>query len=146
MSSSQATGMVPGGSPSEEDEIPAYLNSRLAGIRKLLVSLGRRSLIQDAAASVRDSSFEPRPERTTGRHAYKDQAPFGGAGNSPSSGRVTVRPEILRPRTVVDVDKDREPLRPTLPQPLRDRADAQDEIETLPSVRGQYRKKRYPPI
>jgi hypothetical protein len=125
------------------------MTSRLAGIRKLLVSLGRRSLAQDAAYSVKDSGFEPRLERTTVGPAYTDPGPLeGGAseGHSASPARVTVRPEILRPKPVVQADKEKEPLRPTVPQPLREKADTHDEIETLPSVRGQYRKKRYPPI
>jgi hypothetical protein len=115
----------------------------------MLVSLGRRSLIQDAASANRESGFEPRLERATARSAYNAAGPLGGGvaeGESASPARVTVRPEILRPRPVTEADKEKEPLRPTVPQRLREKADAQDEIETLPSVRGQYRKKRYPPI
>ena len=115
----------------------------------MLVSLGRRSLIQDAASANRESGFEPRLERATARSAYNSAGPLEGGiteAESASPARVTVRPEILRPRPVAEADKEKEPLRPTVPQPLREKADAQDEIETLPSVRGQYRKKRYPPI
>ena len=129
--------------------MPAYMTSRLGGIRKLLVSLGRRSLAQDAGLVGQNSDFEPRFEKATVRPTHTDRGPLGGGatqGDTPSRARVTVQPEILRPRPGLEAEKEKEPLRPTVPQPLRERAETQDEIETLPSVRGQYRKKRYPPI
>lgn len=127
----------------------AYANSRLAGIRKLLVSLGRRSLTQDADMAGKDTDLEPRFERATVRPTSAQPGPSkteASEGGSPSSARVTVRPEFLRPRAAAEAEKEKEPLRPTSPQPLRDKADSQEEIETLPSVRGQYRRKKYPPI
>jgi hypothetical protein len=136
-------------SPHPEPVYPAYANSRLAGIRKLLVTLGRRSLTQAAEIAGKDTDLEPRFERATVRPTYAEPGPStteGSDGGSPSAARVTVRPEFLRPRAASDAEKEKEPLRPTSPQPLRDKADSQEEIETLPSVRGQYRKKKYRPI
>jgi hypothetical protein len=135
--------------PHPEPVYPAYANSRLAGIRKLLVSLGRRSLTQDVDLAGKDTDLEPRFERATVRPTSAEPGPSktdASEGGSPSSARVTVRPEFLRPRAAAEAEKEKEPLRPTSPQPLRDKADSQDEIETLPSVRGQYRRKKYPPI
>jgi hypothetical protein len=60
---------------------------------------------------------------------------------APSPLNVTAQPEFLRPRQAVPVEKEKEPLRP-VPTPLR--KDPSDDLETLPSWRGQYRKKRYP--
>ncbi len=136
-------------SPEPEPLYPAYANSRLAGLRKLLVSLGRKSLTQDAGIPAQDTDLEPRFERATVRPAYAEPDPpktEGSEGGRPSSARVTVRPEFLRPRAQAEAEKEKEPLRPTSPQPLRDKPDSQEEIETLPSVRGQYRRKKYPPI
>jgi hypothetical protein len=125
------------------------MTSRLAGIRKLLVSLGRKSLTQDANLPVQDSDLEPRFERATVRPASPEsgspEADAPAVENSPPR-RVTVQPEFLRPRSATEAGKEKEPLRPSTPQPLRDKPDPQDEIVTLPSVRGQYRRKKYPPI
>ena len=130
-------------------EYPTYATSRLSGLRKLLISLGRKSLLQDADSAGNDSDFEPRFERATVRPAYTPpsesevQTP---EGESSSPARVTITPEFLRPRPASEAEKEKEPLRPTTSQPLRDKPNSQDEIETLPSVRGQYRRKRYSPI
>jgi hypothetical protein len=127
---------------------PAYATSRLAGIRKLLISLGRKSLAQDEDLGVEDQDFEPRFERATVRPAHAKpagSAAEASAGDGSSPARVTVQPEFFRPVGGGETEKEKEPLRPT-PQPLRDKPDSQDEIETLPSVRGQYRRKRYSPL
>jgi hypothetical protein len=148
-SSRQATKNELADSPRPEPVYPAYANSRLAGIRKLLVSLGRRSLTQAADIAGKDTDLEPRFERATVRPTSAEPGPSkteASDGGSPSPARVTVRPEFLRPRAAAEVEREKEPLRPTSPQPLRDKADSQEEIETLPSVRGQYRRKKYPPI
>lgn len=137
----------PPGSSSLEQEYPAYMTSRLAGIRKLLVNLGRKSLSQDVASQ--ESGMDSRFEKATVRPASTDPEPIGERGSgSPaaSPARVTVQPEFIRPKPVAELEKEKEPLRPTSPHPLRDRPESPDEVETLPSVRGQYRRKRYPPI
>jgi len=124
-----------------------YPPSRLSGLRNLLVSLGRRSLGQDDDLPVgSDSEIEPRFERATLRPAYQDS--IGSADSAPEnsvSPRLTAHPEFLPPRPASEAEKDREKeaVRPTPPR--RDTADG-EEIQTLPSWRGQYRKKRYPPI
>ncbi len=134
--------------PMERAE-PRYTTaSRLGGLRNLLVSLGRRSL-KDAELAGDEPDLEPRFERATIRPAYPDaEAPVGdidSAATGPSPVRVTAQPEFIRPKTMPEIEKEKESVRPT-PPPRRDSKEAQDEIQTLPSWRGQYRKKRYPQI
>jgi hypothetical protein len=112
------------------------------------MTLGQRSLKQDDITG-KETDLEPRFERATMRPTTVEPGPMkpeASEGGSASTARVTVRPEFLRPRAASDAEREKEPLRPTSPQPIRDKADSQEEIETLPSVRGQYRKKKYPPI
>lgn len=124
-----------------------YPPSRLSGLRNLLVSLGRRSLSQaDGLPDTSDPDIEPRFERATVRPAYQDSA--GSADRAPENSapaRLTAQPEFLPPRPTAELEREREKeaVRPTSPR--RESPDG-EEIQTLPSWRGQYRKKRYPPI
>jgi hypothetical protein len=121
--------------------------SRLGGLRNLLVSLGRRSLNKDAEFETGDShsDLEPRFERATVRPAYPDSPqPADEAPESATPVRLTAQPEFLPPKPMIEVEKEKEAVRPT---PAARRGDGEpDEIQTLPSWRGQYRKKRYPPM
>jgi hypothetical protein len=120
--------------------------SRLSGLRNLLVSLGRRSLIEDEHDADRVDT-EPRFERATVRPVYHE-APAAETDTARSASapvRVTAPPEFLPPQSATEPEKEKEPVRPTPPMPRRER-ESPDEIQTLPSWRGQYRKKRYPPI
>ena len=128
-------------------DLAQYPPSRLSGLRNLLVSLGRRSLNQDEEAQDASTfAIDPRFEKATVRPAYQETAASAPAapGNSGPT-RLTAQPEFLPPRPVAEIekDKDKETVRPTPPR--RDTPEG-DEIQTLPSWRGQYRKKRYPPI
>lgn len=121
--------------------------SRLSGLRTLLVSLGRRSLNQDMDPGAEsDLGIEPPFEGAAARPAYpnasmrEEAVPGNGA-----SAHLTAQPEFLPPRPMVEpeAEREKEAFRP--PPPRRDIPEG-DEIQTLPSWRGQYRKKRYPPI
>jgi hypothetical protein len=132
--------------PALEDEDVVHPPSRLSGLRNMLVSLGRRSLIEDEEGAD-EADPEPRFERATVRPAYREP-PTGeseSAASAPAPVRVTAPPEFLPPKPAAEAEKEKEPLRPTPPVPRRER-ETPDEIQTLPSWRGQYRKKRYPPI
>ncbi|HEY3624975.1 MAG TPA: hypothetical protein VGL00_01790, partial [Terracidiphilus sp.] len=135
--------------PPEQDD--RYATSRLGGLRNLLVSLGRRSLNRDDhPAADSHSDIEPRFDRATVRNSYPE-TPLPAADGAPnrSPGQLTAQPEFLPPRPSVEAEKDgaekeREvAVRPTPPR--RETPDG-EEIQTLPSWRGQYRKKRYPPM
>jgi hypothetical protein len=129
-----------------EDEDSGHPPSRLSGLRNMLVSLGRRSLIQDEEGAD-ELDPEPRFERATVRPAYHEPPPSEAeaAASAPAPVRVTAPPEFLPPKPAAEAEKEKEPLRPTPPVPRREK-ETPDEIQTLPSWRGQYRKKRYPPI
>lgn len=129
-----------------EDEDFGHPPSRLSGLRNLLVSLGRRSLIEDESAAD-EADTEPRFERASARPAYHEPptAETESIASAPAPVRVTAPPEFLPPKPAAEAEKEKEPLRPTPPVPRRER-ESPDEVQTLPSWRGQYRKKRYPPI
>ena len=96
----------------------------------------------DNAAGEPD--LEPRFERATMRPAYPDSPlPVADAPDGDNPARLTAQPEFLPPRPMVEVEKEKEVVRATPPRPAK--VDP-DEIQTLPSWRGQYRKKRYPPM
>ena len=137
--------------PSEPENSAYVPESRLSGLRNLLVTLGRRSLNMDAdATGESDSDIEPRFERATVRPANPD-SPLAAADAPETSApsRLTAQPEFLRPKAVAqpekeEAEKEKEVVvRPTPPR--RDNVDG-EEVQTLPSWRGQYRKKRYPPL
>jgi hypothetical protein len=136
---------VPDDLASEREDAGYAAASRLGGLRNLLVSLGRRSLNNNGEpAPESDSDLEPRFERATVRPAYSDTPlPAADAGDNGSPARLTAQPEFLPPKPVVEGDKEKEAVR--APAPRRDYPEA-EEIQTLPSWRGQYRKKRYPPM
>ncbi len=143
----QAETLEPGShdAPPEEEDF-GHPPSRLSGLRNMLVSLGRRSLIEDEYGAD-EAGAEPRFERATVRPAYHDgpTAETEAAGSVSAPVRVTAPPEFLPPQPAAEAEKEKEPLRPTPPVPRRER-ESPDEVQTLPSWRGQYRKKRYPPI
>jgi hypothetical protein len=135
----------PHGAPAEEEDFGPP-PSRLSGLRNMLVSLGRRSLIEDEYGPD-EADAEPRFERATVRPAYHEPPTVETepAGSTSTPVRVTAPPEFLPPKPAAEAEKEKEPVRPTPPVPRRERENP-DEIQTLPSWRGQYRKKRYPPI
>jgi len=58
----------------------------------------------------------------------------------PDAASVKAKPEFLPPKPALESpDREKEPVRPT---PKRLRWDAPEDVETLPSWRGQYRKRR----
>ena len=88
--------------------------------------------------------LEPRFDRATMRPAYAETSvPDPDLPGIGAPVRLTAQPEILPPKLTGEVEKEKETVR--LTPPRRDTADA-EEIQTLPSWRGQYRKKRYPPV
>lgn len=131
----------------ETEELPHVNNSRLSGLRRMLIALGRRSLMEegfDEGGLDLDPQFEGATARSAHSEPPEEAADEIAAAHSAAG--VNARPEFLPPRPVADLEKEKEPIRSTAPVPLRDHRETQDEIQTLPSWRGQYRKKRYPPV
>lgn len=134
-------------------EIP-YSAARLGGLRNLLVSLGLRSLnnkddeYHESAEASREPRHERAAERPAERTVYSEPlAPLASADDAEVVGfdpaLVTATPEFLPPRPVVEVtekEPEKEPRAPAAPR--KNRWDSTDDLETLPSWRGQYRKRR----
>ncbi|HEY1987260.1 MAG TPA: hypothetical protein VGG85_17725 [Terracidiphilus sp.] len=131
-----------------ESDYPEYSTaSRLGGLRNLLVSLGRRSLTKEFDHQPHESELEPRFERATVRPAYAASPASSAQSELEESGsvamRVVAQPEFLPPKPIAEVEKEKEKETARAAAPPA-RWEPGDEPETLPSVRGQYRKKRYP--
>ena len=138
---------VPTPQPEVEDDIPYAPSSRLSGLRNLVTGVNRHG---------RPEEYEPageaptHAERVSERPVYaepeagQDIPTVGTAGQVET---VTARPEILRPRPAESPDRERERVRPVPASPRRasqdERWDAPDDVDILPSWRGQYRKRRW---
>jgi succinoglycan biosynthesis transport protein ExoP len=133
-------------------EVP-YGAARLGGLRSLLVSLGLRSLNNKDAdlreAETSDPRHERAPERPAERPVYAEPlAPLATSAqaHAPTAEPVEVvaTPEFLPPKPMVEItekEPEKEQARPAAP-PRKNRWDSTDDVDTLPSWRGQYRKKR----
>ncbi len=121
---------------SEEDDLPYSASARLGVLRRLFFGPG-------FSHRQTESETDVRVEREAGRSSYARgsfspaEADAGDAIPSPIS--VTAQPEFLRPKQVAPVEKEKEPLKTVPTPPKRDSA---DDLQTLPSWRGQYRRKR----
>jgi hypothetical protein len=149
---------------SDWNEKPYESPSRLYGLRGLLFSIGlknlarTRELEQLEAASpfvpARESKAEPVPEpepeieRTVIARTFTpfvEPVPASSptvevkkASNAPRE--VTTLPEFLPPKELVPV-RERESARESISPSRGDRRDAFDELQTLPSRRGQYKRR-----
>ena len=128
------------------DDADFPVPSRLSGLRNLFVSRARRTMDEQDEANGEPEPLEPRFERATVRPAYSGSSlSEADAPEGDTSAHLTAQPEFLPPRPMSDAEKEKEKevVRPTPPR--RENVDP-EEIQTLPSWRGQYRKKRYPPM
>ena len=129
------------------DDLPFSAAARLGGLRKLVASLGLKNLQREA--EDKGSPGRVRAPRGEGSRQFL-LTPGADARTLPgcpvadfSLEGVVAQPEFIRPLPGPEVEKEKEPIRP-VPTPVR--KETADEIETLPSWRGQYRKRRYPPV
>ncbi len=128
-----------------DDDMPYSAASRLGGLRTLLVSLGLKALNKEAEFRGRTPDMEPQFERNAERSVYAEPitaSPAQGTAETlpPDAASVRAKPEFLPPRPVLETaEREKEPVRPA---PKRLRWDAPEDVETLPSWRGQYRKRR----
>jgi len=133
-------------SPAEEDEdLPYSAASRLGGLRTLLVSLGLKALNKESEFQGQSGDEGSQFERNAERPVYAEPITFSPEGGSvemlpPDAASVKAKPEFLPPKPALESpDREKEPVRPT---PKRLRWDAPEDVETLPSWRWQYRKRR----
>jgi uncharacterized protein involved in exopolysaccharide biosynthesis len=134
----------------EPADIPDNTATRMSGLRNLLLSLGTKNLNMPAEGRERSAEIPPYQEqmqRLAYGQSYPEQthSPFmqnsGRRDAAAASPRlVTAPPEFLPPKTVADADDDEQGRKgPSIGR--RDRRDAYDDVEILPSWRGQYKKK-----
>jgi uncharacterized protein involved in exopolysaccharide biosynthesis len=159
-----AESVVDEGPHIDREEKPYESPSRLNGLRGLLFSIGLKKLskareleqleIESPFVPARETKAEPEPEpepkieRTVIARAFApfaEPAPvppppveFKSASNAPRE--VTTLPEFLPPKEFVPV-RERESTREATSPSRSDRRDAYDELNTLPSRRGQYKRR-----
>ncbi|HEY3707145.1 MAG TPA: hypothetical protein VGL22_18940 [Terracidiphilus sp.] len=129
-----------------EPDAAAYnAASRLGGLRTLMTSLGIKQLHKEAEIrkthqepEMAEHAAEPSVARPVERAVFAQ--PSGDVTASGSRVReVTAKPEIIPPMVVVE-PAERPASRPGK-SPRVSRWEIADDVETLPSVRGQYRKR-----
>jgi hypothetical protein len=140
----QAPNLQPGGTlDTDADDIPYSAASRLGGLRNLFTALGLRGLDKDtgfgSAEPETASRSQRQPERPVYAEAYTAPPADSSDPTNPSIAAVTASPEFLPLRAPEITEKEKEPPRPANPAPVqRD----PEELQTLPSWRGQYRRRR----
>jgi hypothetical protein len=142
--SSPSPASAPSAPEDEIDDLPYSAASRLGGLRTLLVSLGLKALNKES--EFHDESSE-QFERTAERPVYAEPisvSPSRGVETfPPDAASVKAKPEFLPPKPALESSTEREKEKEQMrPVPKRLRWDDPQDVETLPSWRGQYRKRR----
>jgi hypothetical protein len=130
---------------SEAEEAPATLTSRLSGLRNLLFVMGVKdphgAKEQSERPASASSDFDLRNEPSAADRAFPQDAdkpaPINVGGASPRL--ITAPPEFLPPKSIV-INVDKEDAHAGESSTRQDRRAAYDEIEILPSRRGQYKR------
>lgn len=125
------------------DDLPYSAASRLGGLRNLMSSLGIRNLQKEPETRKSAPEAEEPEERPYERPIYAQPAsprpPSNGNGHAQPA-EVLAAPEIIPPHNeTAEHEREREKGRPVKSSR---RWDTADDVETLPSKRGQYRKRR----
>lgn len=129
----------------EPEENATGLATRLSGLRSLLSMLGVKDRQPAAEPAAKEAEaarpIEPAIDRTdyTRTMALTPAlaTPAGGGAANASLGLVTAAPEFLPPRPMAE---EAENSKPSRFRNRRDREDDFDDVQILPSWRGQYRK------
>jgi hypothetical protein len=124
-----------------EQEVPSAA-TRLGGLRTLMTSLGIKNLHKEMELRKLYPEQETVVERSFERSVFAQpimSAPSpSGRVNTPAR-EVIALPEILPPRAALEhVEREADLKRPV---PRVSRWETADDVETLPSKRGQYRKR-----
>jgi hypothetical protein len=132
----------------EPEETPYNAATRMSGLRNLISSLGLKNLHKEEEGREEDAEFILQPGRGTERQVFaRTSAPApaqislsrsGASDDSPTL--VTAPPEILPPKPA-DENTGKGRSWASKGKARRDRRDAYDNVEILPSWRGQYKKK-----
>jgi hypothetical protein len=126
----------------EAEEAPYDAATRMSGLRNLIFSLGLKNPPQSDEAGEEHFAPPPAAEPVHERAVYAQvtppapEAPMRREAYRASSAQVVAAPEILPPRTIeVNLDS------ADIGSARRDRRDPFDDVQILPSWRGQYRKR-----
>jgi hypothetical protein len=128
----------------EEEGITSIAASRLSGLRTLMTSLGVKNLHKELEQRKTHLELAPVVERPIERPIYAQ--PETPAAVSHGTIEMPVRevmahPEIIPPRVAMEHVERESDLRRAVKSPRVSRWDSADDVETLPSKRGQYRKR-----
>jgi len=132
----------------EPEETTYNTATRMSGLRNLIFSMGLKNLNKEAKPGVEEAESAPQPGKGTERPANARAfapapAPVSSSRSSASDASptlVTAPPEILPPEQAAE-KTDKKSSWANKIKARRDRRDAFDDVEILPSWRGQYKKK-----
>jgi len=132
----------------ESEEATYNAATRMSGLRNLIFSLGMQNLHKAAKPRDEEAESAPQPSRGTERQgnarsfapAPAAVSPARSSASSASPTQVTATPEILPPEPTSD-KTDKKNSWTSKGKARRDRRDSYDDVEILPSWRGQYKKK-----
>jgi hypothetical protein len=130
----------------EPGEIPYDAATRMSGLKNLIFSLGLKNLHQTADAGEPEAEAPPPVEPVRERPAYTrpytpiPQHAARKESDSASPTLVTAPPEILPPQPMVE-KTGKQHHTPSNSSSHFDFRDTYDDVEILPSWRGQYRRK-----
>ena len=116
--------------------------NRLSGLRNLLVSLGIETLHQGVEQRKAEAQSDARPPRMPVPERAIQAQPAGPdpSGNFPGDS-VTARPEIIPPRFQADTaEHEKAAKAPKTPIKSPRVWENSDDVDILPSRRGQYRR------
>jgi hypothetical protein len=121
----------------DAENLPYSAASRLGGLRNLMVSLGLKNLQREA--EFRSAGIESDSERIPERAVYAQ--PANAPEGAPEPESVVARPEIIPPRIGPEAaERAKGPIR-SVKSPRVKSWESTDDVETLPSRRGQYRRR-----
>ncbi len=137
---------IPAAAPAEpiteQDEALYSAANRLSGLRNLLVSLGIQTLHHEVEQRKAEAQSDARPPRAPvpERAIQAQPASPDPSGNLPGDS-VTARPEIIPPRFQAETtEHEKAAKQPKTPVKSPRVWENSDDVDTLPSRRGQYRR------
>jgi uncharacterized protein involved in exopolysaccharide biosynthesis len=140
-------GPIAAGTASSEPEAGgagSIAASRLSGLRTLMTSLGVKNLHKELELRKTQPELEPVVERPIVRPVFAQPESPAVPPNETTEmpvREVTARPEIIPPRVAIEHVERESDLRRAAKSPRISRWDTPDDVDILPSKRGQYRKR-----
>jgi uncharacterized protein involved in exopolysaccharide biosynthesis/Mrp family chromosome partitioning ATPase len=135
-----------GGFEAEAEGTSSIAASRLSGLRTLMTSLGVKNLHKELELRKAHLELAPPVERPIERPVFaqpETPAALSAETIEMPVREVVARPEIIPPRIAAlePVERESDLRRPVQKSPRVSRWDTVDDVDILPSKRGQYRKR-----